>query len=127
VVKIIKILEREVVHGMQLLGAVTVGDLVPEMVGHPHFTMTARVVDDSSKDRENRMGADPPSLDQAVDKHHPLEYAGIGTHLCIVILETLTAGLLWGKLDLEFDVWSLSSKLFMKTHLPAQRVRSKFR
>lgn len=32
VVKIIKILEREVVHGMQLLGAPEVKDLVPEMV-----------------------------------------------------------------------------------------------
>ena len=32
-VKTIKILEREIVQGMQLLGAVTVNDLVPEMVG----------------------------------------------------------------------------------------------
>lgn len=32
VVKIVKILEREIVYGMQLLGAPTVRDLVPEMV-----------------------------------------------------------------------------------------------
>jgi isopentenyl diphosphate isomerase/L-lactate dehydrogenase-like FMN-dependent dehydrogenase len=42
VVKIIKILEREIVHDMQLLGAATVNDLVPEMVGYPRFPMTAR-------------------------------------------------------------------------------------
>ena len=33
VVKIIKILEREIVYGMQLLGAAPVDDLVPELVG----------------------------------------------------------------------------------------------
>ena len=33
-VKVIKILEREIVHGMQLLGAATVDDLVPELVGY---------------------------------------------------------------------------------------------
>ena len=33
-VKIIKILEREVGQGMRLLGAATVNDLVPELVGH---------------------------------------------------------------------------------------------
>lgn len=31
-VKIVKILEREIVYGMQLLGASSVQDLVPEMV-----------------------------------------------------------------------------------------------
>ena len=33
-VKIIKILEREIIDGMRLLGAATVNDLVPEMVGY---------------------------------------------------------------------------------------------
>ena len=37
-VKIIKILEREIVHGMRLLGATTVNDLVPELVGRPRLT-----------------------------------------------------------------------------------------
>ena len=37
-VKIIKILEREIVQGMQLLGAATVNNLVPEMVGYPYHT-----------------------------------------------------------------------------------------
>ena len=32
-VKIIKILEHEIVYGMKLLGAATVDDLVPELVG----------------------------------------------------------------------------------------------
>lgn len=38
VVKVIKILEREIVYGMQLLGAATVNDLVPELVGCPCLT-----------------------------------------------------------------------------------------
>ena len=38
--KIIKILEHEIVRGMQLLGATTVNDLVPELVGHPRLTLT---------------------------------------------------------------------------------------
>lgn len=33
-VKIIKILERELIHGMRLLGTPTVNDLTPEMVGY---------------------------------------------------------------------------------------------
>ena len=40
VVKIIKILEREIIYGMQLLGAATVSDLVPELVGYPCLTLT---------------------------------------------------------------------------------------
>jgi L-lactate dehydrogenase (cytochrome) len=32
VVKIVKILEREIIYGMQLLGASSVRDLVPDMV-----------------------------------------------------------------------------------------------
>jgi len=40
VVKIIKILEREIAHDMRLLGAATVNDLVPEMVGFPCSTLT---------------------------------------------------------------------------------------
>ena len=42
VVKIIKILEREIVHGMKLLGATTVNDLVPELVGSPRLTFITR-------------------------------------------------------------------------------------
>lgn len=39
-VKIVKILEREIVYGMQLLGASKVQDLVPEMVSPavPRYT-----------------------------------------------------------------------------------------
>jgi isopentenyl diphosphate isomerase/L-lactate dehydrogenase-like FMN-dependent dehydrogenase len=40
VVKIIKILEHEIAHGMRMLGAATVNDLVPEMVGYPCPTPT---------------------------------------------------------------------------------------
>jgi len=40
VAKIIKILEREIVCGMQLLGAATVNDLVPELVGCPRLVLT---------------------------------------------------------------------------------------
>ena len=36
--KTIKILEREIVHGMKLLGAATVNDLAPELVGRPRLT-----------------------------------------------------------------------------------------
>ena len=39
VMKIIKILEREIVHGMKLLGAATVNDLVPELVGYSFHTL----------------------------------------------------------------------------------------
>ena len=39
-VKIIKILERELAQDMRLLGAATVDDLVPEMVGFPRSTLT---------------------------------------------------------------------------------------
>lgn len=39
-VKIIKILECEIVDGMKLLGAATVNDLVPELVGCPCLALT---------------------------------------------------------------------------------------
>lgn len=39
-VKIIKILEREIIYGMQLLGVTTVNDLVPGMVGCPRSTIS---------------------------------------------------------------------------------------
>ena len=38
----IKILEREIISGMKLLGAATVDDLVPEIVGCPFLTLTTR-------------------------------------------------------------------------------------
>jgi isopentenyl diphosphate isomerase/L-lactate dehydrogenase-like FMN-dependent dehydrogenase len=39
VVKIIKILEREVGQGMRLLGAATVNDLIPELVGYLYLAL----------------------------------------------------------------------------------------
>ena len=46
VVQIIKILEREIVYGMQLLGAATVNDLVPELVDRSYPPLPPPTDDD---------------------------------------------------------------------------------
>lgn len=57
VVKIIRILEREIVSGMKLLGASSIQDLVPEMVGSVVVQYRRQDRADLSPGRAHRLAA----------------------------------------------------------------------